>query len=295
MSAENKFGAATANVLDSVTLRPALTWDTAKHVEVVRRAGLDGVELWPQRIRPFREIEHGLDEDVVSGVISAHQSFRPDSIKTIRDAGTAVFLPGIQDSLRYLEMINSATGGIPVVFYKETPQEFLGNTAIPVKQIQTDPSACIDWGATNANEFLDEAAKRGFTDQSGNPAIVNDTHHIRHDHDTGVVNPLADWQESLPVMMPYITEVHLGVGRIDYGTMESEVIREELLDLLNGGEKNTEVVRMLRYMAEAGWNGPVIIEMRPSAVKEVIGSMSENDIVSTYTRLRETLFRIFGN
>jgi len=123
---------------------------------------------------------------------------------------------------------------------------------------------------------------------------VIDTHHIRHrDVETGQDNPLAKWKESIPEFLPYTQEIHLGIGRWDFGLADHETLREEMVDLLNGGENNTEVVQMLRMIADSGWKGLLIIEMRPSFVKEYLGSMSEKDLVETYERIRSTLYNIF--
>jgi len=294
MSVENKYGIATANVLDTPTVGMALTWDIAKHIEIANASGLDGVELWPQRIRPLYEIAtDSISKEELLGILSAHQSPR-ERIRSFRALKVAFFLPHRDKSFDYLEKIDTKTGGIPVVLYQETPEKVIRNSTIKNKQIQTDPSASIAWNANSASEYLDQASRRGFTDGSGNPGIVIDTHHIRHlDVRTGQENPLADWKESIPIFLPYTGEIHLGVGRWDFGSVDPKTLREEMIDLLNGGENNTEVVQMLRLIAESGWNGLLIIEMRPSFVKEYLGSMSEKDLIETYERIRSTLYNIF--
>lgn len=307
MSVENKYGISTANVLDTPTVDKALTWGISKHVEVAKASGIDGVELWPQGVKPLREIDNDtLSEEELSGILSAHQSPR-DSLRSLRALKVALFLPHRDKSFDYLERIDAKAGGIPVVLYQETPVEVIRGSTIKNKQIQTDPAVCIAWDVNSASEYLDEVSRRGFTDESGNPGIVIDTHHIRHrDVETGQENPLADWKESIPILLPYTREIHLGVGRWDFGLVDHEKLEDELVDLLNDGENNTEVVQMLRLVAESGWNGLIIIEMRPSFVKKYIrsesnrksksfpekylGQMSEQDLIETYERIRSTLY-----
>ena len=93
--------------------------------------------------------------------------------------------------------------------------------------------------------------------------------------------------------MPFTREIHLGVGRADYGDMDPDIVLSEVSDLLKGGKNNTEVVQMLRFIADSGWKGLVVVELRPSVIKQVIGGMSENDLQNAYQRIRETLFQIF--
>jgi len=155
MSVENKYGIAIANVLDSPTVYKALTWDIAKHIEVANASGLDGIELWPQGIRPRNQIDaNSLSEEELLGILSAHQSPR-ERIRSFRALKVAFFLPHRDRSFDYLEKIDAKTGGIPIVLYQETPEEVIRNSTIKNKQIQTDSAASIAWNASSASEYLD--------------------------------------------------------------------------------------------------------------------------------------------
>lgn len=294
MTTENRYGIASANILDEATLIPAITWNTQKQIEVAKQAGFDGIEYWPIKRYGIKVPLVNQDDIKSGGILSAHQSFRPEKVRlTPAELKVAAFLPGIDSSFEILKEVNSQAGGIPVVLYRETSKEALEASGISLRQTQTDSEACKQWGASNAPEFLDSAAQNGFTDEHDDPAIVIDTHHVRHPSQDGQVNPLANWRESIPVLLPYTKEIHLGVGRIDFGRMDKEKIKGELIDLLNGGTGNTEVVQMLRMIADTGWSGLIVVEMRPSAVKEYLGSMTERDLVNTYERIRVTLHHIF--
>ena len=65
------------------------------------------------------------------------------------------------------------------------------------------------------------------------------------------------------------------------------------MDLLTGGEKNTEVVQMLRMIGDFGWNGLVVVELRPSELpdKKIMGQLPHQSLTSAYTAIRETLFQ----
>lgn len=71
---------------------------------------------------------------------------------------------------------------------------------------------------------------------------------------------------------------------------------EEFDDLLNGGSKNTEIIQMLRYIADSGWTGLVVVEMRPGALQEKnkFGQISQQALLDAYGRIRQTLHNIFG-
>jgi hypothetical protein len=64
------------------------------------------------------------------------------------------------------------------------------------------------------------------------------------------------------------------LGRTDYGNVPHEQIQEELVDLLNGGTKNTEVIQILRMISDSGWKGLVVVEMRPGEIEKLLGKRS---------------------
>lgn len=291
---ENTYSIATANILDPSTIGQALTWDIQKHVDMAEASGWNGrIELWPQGMIPLIQISQGIPTELRSKITSAHQSFREGRIG-IHNVKEALFLPESVSSVGQLEAIDSQVGGIPVVLYRNVSRERLDASPLRVKQTQTDAQACTQWNVSSPQEFLDAVEANGFTDEHGNPAVVWDTHHVRHaDTKSNRANPLAQWRKSLPVLLPFTREIHLGVGREDSGDMDKAQIRSEAEDLLNKGQKNTEVVEMLRSIADRGWHGLVVLEMRPSVIKSIVGSMSTDVLKSTYASIKETLYHVF--
>jgi hypothetical protein len=63
--------------------------------------------------------------------------------------------------------------------------------------------------------------------------------------------------------------------------------------LLDLGKRNTEVVKMLKLIAETTWRGLVVVEMRPSVVKAVTGAMSTEVLKERLASIRETLYAVF--
>lgn len=232
-----------------------------------------------------------------NGIVSVHQSpvglIRNVNISQIQ---AAILLPELNKSLVYLERMRDQIGDVPVVLFRETSPDFMQETRFTYKQIQTDPETAVAWNVPTddseaaAREYIRKAKLNRFD------GIVIDTHHIRRNNNlTGEKNPLGDWRESIPILLPDCREIHIGVGRSEYPDM-IEKTNEELDDLLNGGTKNTEVVEMLRFIADKGWKGLIVIEFRPSSVKKLYGKklfLTPGDLVNSYERMRETLYQIF--
>jgi len=286
---ENVYSLSTASILDRATFKAALLWEVQDHVGIAQRSGYKGVELWPQGIRPLQQIRAGsLSDTEKAGVLSAHQCPRAAIPRSFQEVQKAVFLPETKASLADLDRIHTVVGDIPVVLFKETPPEYFQNSPFTKRGIQPDSEVCTAWGVSTAQEFVDIALKKGLTE------IVIDTHHIRRPNiKTGKENPLANWQGSIPILLPHTKEIHIGIGRLDYGKMDPEQLKEEAMDLLTGGRKNTEVMQMLRLIADKGWNGMIVIEMRPSVYKDVMNRrflLSGNDLVDIYERVRNTLY-----
>lgn len=291
--AENSFALSTASVLDKSTLVAALTWTVQNHVDVAIRSGYQGVELWPQGIRPLAQIhQNRLAAGEKTHVLSLHQGVGKDlrAVRSLQELQIALFLPQVNASLSYLEMAHRALGDIPVVLLSHTPEAYMEKSSFTRRGIQPNPEVCKEWGVQNAEQFVEAAAKRKFT------GVVLDTHHIRRPHSqTGEPNPFADWQTSLPLLLEHTQELHIGIGRNnDWHTNEGQV-REEALDLLTGGNKNTEIVQMLHMIAQTGWGGLIVIEMRPSVYRDIMGRkffLSNTDLRGVYERVRNTLFHV---
>jgi len=301
VSKENIYSIATASILDQATIRQALTWSIADHVARAKSTGYNGVELWPQGRKPLSQIKSGeLSQAERNGITSTHQTVAKDLADAIRtfslpDIEVSLMMAERFKSLDYLEKIRLLVDrDIPVVLFSSAPKDFLETTKYREKGVQTDPALCAEIGATNAEEFVEAVLEMGFTN------VVIDTHHLRRPNiETGGENPLSDWQKSVPVLLPYTNEIHVGLGRIDYGGVPRTEIDAELWDFMNDGRRNTNVVRLLRSIAGTGWNGLVVLETRPSAIKDVFEQrgfeLSERNLLDSFERIRNTLYQIFGN
>ncbi len=295
-SQENIYSVATASHI-AIETPQAVAWPVSEHLRVATSAGLNGVELWPQRFGPAFELRFNLLSDrEKAGVTSVHQSFRGPVKSGLASLGLSPFLPEINDSLKGLEAIYEQVGDVPAVLYKEAVHaNYVSGSSYSLKQIQTDPETAYAWGiqpskdsAEAAGQYINSAFLRQFN------GIVIDTTHIRRPSKSGQENPLSDWEKSIPVLLPYVKEIHVGAGRTDFQTEEES--SAEILDLLNGGANDTEVVRMLRFIADKGWKGLIVLEFRPSSIKEEYGRklfVSSQDLISAYGRIRETLYSIF--
>lgn len=292
---ENSYALSTASILDQATISQAFAWGISDHIEVANSTGYNGVELWPQRMRGRTIRADLLSDRNKKRITSVHQSVgRPIlQANSLREIQTAVFLPTTIDSLPQLEQIRRHVGDLPVVL-KYMPKTKVENVSYSQKGIQTEPELCLTMNVTNAEDYVAGIKEMGYSH------IVVDTHHIRRPHSvTNQPNPLANWKETLPGLLLYTNEIHIGVGRTDYGNLPKQQILDETQDLLNGGEKNTELMQMLRFVADSGWRGLVVVELRPSAILNLQGrrrltrQLPQQELVAAYENIRETLFQTF--
>lgn len=292
VKAVNTYALSTANVLDWATVRQAWSWSVREHVEMAKRSGYEGIEIWPQRMWPLSQIRRGrLSTMEKAGILSAHQSARSGSWWSVHEMQKAVWLPRTDSSLVELEQIQKLVEEVPMVLYAEASERGFVNSLFKQRGIQPDPEICEEWQVKSGTGFVKTILEKGFTH------VVLDTHHVRRNHRwTGRANALADWRRSVPEMLPFTKEIHVGVGRAGDGGMDARLVVEEARDLLTGGEGNTEVIQMLKLIADAGWNGLVVVEMKPGIFREKWGRLwlSDGDLVETYQGIRETMRRIFG-
>ena len=298
MSAENTYSISTASILDKSMARQALTWSIGDHALNAQAAGYHGVELWPQGIVPRVQIATGrLSQAEKDGITSAHQSV-VDLNKSLREsiferAVKSLILPGSIKSLDHLERIRELVDrDIPVVLFKNVPSGYFERTKFNKTGIQTVPELCEELGAENAEEFVEAVQAMGFK------KVVIDTYHLRRPNiKTGIPNPLADWQKSLPVLLPHTQEVHVGIGRSDYGEVPEKVVAEELWDFMHKGVYNTEIIQILRSISNSGWRGLVVLELRPHMIKQVLEQkgmqLSDKNLKIALEGIRETLYQIF--
>ncbi|HVZ58245.1 MAG TPA: hypothetical protein VG935_00620, partial [Patescibacteria group bacterium] len=80
---EKEYALSTANVLDLSTLKAVFDWKIQDHVDLALRSGYQGVQLWPQRLKPLYQIRSGeITESEKKGILSAHQSARDSRPRT---------------------------------------------------------------------------------------------------------------------------------------------------------------------------------------------------------------------
>ena len=86
---KNTYLISTASMLDKATLPQALRWRIEDHARLARDTGFDGIELWPQRIHPLRQIKQdNISSDERASIHSLHQSVRQSAwrIRSLREA-----------------------------------------------------------------------------------------------------------------------------------------------------------------------------------------------------------------
>lgn len=293
----NTYGISTASLLDTTTLFPTIIWSVEDHIHLAHESGYDGIEIWPQRFRILHQIKSGMfDQALKSSILSAHQSVGsafPD-VRTIEEAQLLVFLPERVASLKDLQNIRKYVDDIAVVLTHETPTSFLRKHIFSKQGIQTYPEVCDFWKVNSAEEFVNKIYENEYDH------IVVDTHHIRRKYSASKRrSPLLDWEKTLPKILPYTRELHIGVGRVDETVMSADQLYKETFDILHGGKKKTELVRMLELIRDVGWRGLIITEMRPSVVRSVMNvkslQLKKNNLVEINKRVRETLTLIFDD
>lgn len=299
MSVENQYSIGTVSMVDHTTLKPMASWTIGDHVRNARTTGYNGVELWPQGPIPRIQIATGLiSQAEKDGITSTHQSVGKGLIESAlrfdkRETFKAAVLPGSVQSLTQLEKVKGLVDrDIPVVLFNNLPEGYLDHTSYTQTGIQTAPELCDEIGASNAEEFVEAIKEIGFG------SVVIDTHHIRRPNvKTGEQNPLADWRRSIPVLLPHTKEIHIGLGRADYGGISEDKIGDELKDFLNKGSNNTEITQMMRLVADLGWGGLVVMELRPYMIKKVLEQkgfqLTERNLQVALNGMRDTLYDIF--
>ena len=301
---KNTYLISTASMLDKATLPQALRWRIEDHARLARDTGFDGIELWPQKFHPLRQIKQdNISSDERASIHSLHQSVRQSAwrIRSLREAKREVqkafFLPEINNSLQYMDKLFEVIGNVPAVFVKETPEKYFVNTLFTERLIQPGAEAAQLWTASKPGQFVTAARNRGFTH------IALDTHHLRGRHSkTGEENPFQRWRDTVPAFLPDTKELHIGIGRSDDKTTDGLTAHMEAKEMLYGSfasrYQQTDLARMLQLIHTSGWRGRVVIEMRPAVYKKIIGQkgfMTLSDLHQVYEKIRGTLKDIFGD
>lgn len=253
------------NFFDRSTFYTML-WTLSKFVDFAKRAGYSDLQWHPLRAIPCGVQMGGgwLRKEEKNWITSAHQSWRVEtSLQQILAhpvpsiaAVSFVILPERVKSLDALEKLQKCLGRkIPVVlsFPEDPGQETGTKRPFAEKIFQPAPEVLKSWGV-KPTDLEAEAARRGY----GGFAL--DLFHFRR---SGPFN-LNPWQESLPLLLPYSSEIHVSAGRLDkaYEPIDS---MSELEDLILGTDQ-TELTAILREIRLLGWKGRVVIEVPAGAL-----------------------------
>lgn len=275
MNQESKPGLAidisNANLYDPSTLL-FLGYPIRALLDTVKTAGYEGME-W----HPFRSTAAGLqmylgllNQYEKDGIHSLHQSFRmPRNFKEIREsdkppfeAVSFVLLPQRTDSLQNLEHVQDVVGKkLPAVLYPKKPTEKDEPTgSFSEKLYQPRPIVMKGWEIKSVEEMQAKGAESGYT------GLCIDLFHMRESDKDGA--HLIPWQDSLPLMLPNATEVHIAAGRIDMSNSGIDTM-QELKDLLNG-KGDSDLLKMLQviqqYMKSSGRKLRFVVEIPAKAL-----------------------------
>lgn len=300
----NEYALSTANV-DKSNIRQIFR-PVQAFIEDAKRSGFEsGVELWPMGLKwPIPttiryQIETGQLAPYSNDIASFHQSPRSETLKDItkgpNEVGMVTLLPHFED-ISYLQKIKSQIGDKPAVLYRNLSDHLKEEIVLSQRWIQPDPELAKDWEVTTVDEFIKEMEKRNFN------GVCLDTNHIRRAHKTDKEydNPLSKWNESIPAFVKSgkLKELHIGVGRIDMPAVNVEDSLQEVRDLLNGTEIS-DIIPMLKLLNEEGWKGKVVLEILPTAIKQVRGDkglwLPPEAVIDSYERIRNTVGRIFND
>lgn len=255
-------------------------------------AGFDGLEL-----HPVQYAMAGGMKDVLPLTTSLHQGFRSENslieawnhpVSRVQGIAAYVLLPRDTDTLAMMSMIQAELPEpVPkVVFVEATPAEWIRAQSGPVL-VQPEPKAIQALGVTtnDPQELCEAAAERGL-------GICLDTFHARRGGHSILTLP---WQRSFEVYLPYTKEIHFSLGRYDMGNCGIETM-QELRDLLEGTAK-TDARRMLFWLRDHGWSGPIVLEIPAKAIGISINSPAftkPRKIIDAHRRVVDTMRSILG-
>lgn len=296
-------GVSTANVFDPETILLNFM-RISEHAKIAVESGLQGIEIFPNRVLSL-EISIVVANGLKETILGAHQSPRnerwsqllsPQALQVIKPL---ILLPGRIESLNVLKQLIDKTGDLPVVLYEKLPHESSGDRDKISTQrlVQIRPETSRAWNTNTIEAFIEKMHSEGFT------GICLDTTHLQR-------SPFSDWKHTIPKLCEsgVLREVHLAIGRVDLfpsGEKRKRTVLE-LSDVIHGHESTyrpkTDVLEQLKLLADCKWNGTIIIEALPSALKELlcdekreVNRITKDELIAAYEAMRKTILVVMGN
>lgn len=277
-----------------------VVWRVEDFADTAYRAGYAGLEWHPVRaaISGIQVRSGILSPYAKDAVTSAHQSWRGEkSIKEVLThpnpsfaALSYVLLPEEVSSVSNLLHLQHILGReIPVVLYPSPSLEQSGlNRHFAESLFQPTPKLMRDWGVETPEQLVKEARKRGYSQ------LCIDTYHLRKAPEDGI--SLLPWQETLPQLLPYSSEIHVSAGRVDQNQAHIDT-EKELKDLLSA-TSHTDLPQMLKAIATSGWRGRVVTEIPAAALFALRAGRNPvstpKDLIEDHRRIVDHIKQIFG-
>ena len=239
-------------------------------VSDVKSAHLDGLSWHPLRYQDLLiELHKGASPEFFDMVRCSEQSFasRPaqrygTDPESLTSHLVRVVMPFAEESLSHLLLLEIASGKeLPVTLYPSlVPKRFL-----PKFKERLFQPTIVEMDYFGAHDYVELIDKSLVTDRKdeGFTGFAIDLKHIRR----AGTNSLANWKDTLPGLLTYTPEIHVGLGRTDVGhrnySMETDD-RTELKDFLLG--KECELARMLMLVRDNAGVDRAKIEALPGEV-----------------------------
>lgn len=270
-------------------VNPKLPFYTAGFfVDQGHAAGYDGMEWHPLRNSTLAGIQTNtglfLPDSAKDYIHSAHQSFRSE--KSLKEAlnhpsplvalGAYGLFPEANSSLKEIEDLQGKIGRkLPVVVYPNSPAGRQG-WDFGEKTYQPNTDVLEEFGASSIEEMIAEGERRGFT------GVTIDIHHML---------TLGPWQEVLPQLLPFTSEIQIAVGRID--APQEDPSTEQKLEDLYFGRHGTEIYQILEAIKNSRWTGIVVTEIPAEALRRLRennpGLVSTSNFVEDNRRIVDNL------
>lgn len=279
--------AAILNFFDKAFIQ-TFFWSMADIQKFLQKTGYEGVEWHPLRAALVgQQVQLGLLSHKQKEIIrSLHQSFRTEKSwakilkhpSPMQAAASYILLPETYSSLPLLQRLQARLGKqMPIVTYPSAQTtQFQLNHLFAEQLFQPTAEVLKDWEINKIADLPDKFRQNGYT------GLCLDLFHWRRQPSI-----LLPWQETLPLLLPYIKEIHLAVGRTDISQrlIDSE---QELRDLITGQQKS-EIWPILSIIRQNGWQGRIVTEIPAVALR----AFSANP--TSWTQFQENHRRLVAN
>ncbi len=296
---QNEYGMSVMNFFDKSTIYTALLPAHAI-VDIATESGYKDLEWHPLRFTVAGEqLRHnlGVSQYVKDGIGSLHQSWRIQ--KTLAQvakhpypaiaAASFVLLPETDASLTDLQKLQRVLGKqLPVVLYPRQERPGISHQwGFAAMTYQPLPEVLEFFGVQNVEEMIKKGKELGYT------GVTIDLTHIRESEDG---KSLGHWKDVLPLLLPDAVEVHVSAGRVERKTLVTFDPMEELRDLYKG-HGQSELIEMLRYIRQSGWQGRFVTEI-PAVALHALGNTnpfeSPRELAEKHKRLVKNIQDILG-